>query len=427
MEARRQVEEERGRDFADVTALLNMNESPIRRELKYAHRGAPTMYGNVAITSRLHDGQTDKYFYDRLAADEKQLVIHVEDSQESQELGKVGFFSPKRMMGNAAVLLASGGAAAEAASLVHMTVEGGVSAASYTSIGLVIARMWYMRRTRPLKLAQKLDQITEKATDVENGAVMISGELLNIGSLGRGGFTESNEVLEHVGLEQAYIKETAGLGKFHRGDVRVSPSDVFEKLLAADAEPDELWTTWLHDKLVTMSELQAERRDTKRCQEEAHSRAAFSGIDTDPADQQTLESETALLQTKTVKFMHEVLLHGQKRFHDRQKTEAINKYRHLLEETITTSDKELNHPLAGTLSVFKEVLFQSLIELDSTDEAPIKKEDLWRINAYLQQIPTHLTDVKHAEQIYTGMVKRFSEVVGLPSWDEVKDRFEMAD
>jgi len=430
MEVRRQVERERGRDFADVEAFLGMDgQSRPRRELRRARESAPTVHGSVAVTGGLRNDRYVQYFYDGLDDDEKQLASHAGDVQRGQERSEVGFFSPKRMMGHAAVLLSASGGAVEVADYIHTSTDTKVAAAAYTTTSLVMARMWFMRRVRPRRLAENLNQITQKASDTENGAIMVHGASVDIGDL-RPDYKDmaTSSMFGRLGLDPAYMEifDWEGLSQPYHGYVRMSPSDVVERLLATDVDPDELWATALRDKTIAMSQLQTEQQEVKQLQEESKARVAFAGIDADPDETIELDDSSVSLKTEMLTSLHEILLLGQDRYHQRQQTEAINKYRQLLEESITVSDKELNHPLSAELGVFKEILFESLLGLDSAADTPINKEDLLRINAYLQQIPSFLTDARHAEQIYSGMVKRFSDVVELPGWEQVRDRFQLA-
>lgn len=447
---RRELEQSHGRNFADAVAIMNRKSGDEARDvLKEVYENAPEMYGPIAV-ARYDDDKRRMIAINADLDPREQAVLphYIEPTSrvyaESAEAlpypvsyEKIRFATPKRLLGSLAITGSSWAASYEAFHAMTHTPVTSVGLAAFTSLVTYGIQRPMRRSRRTSQLKELVERASEHAKDPDAGAVVMEDDIVGLpGRDDRISDPAKKRIWKRfkkarpldpdylVDLDRGEKQGSIFQDSFSSNRDNVFISEIFRSLLRRDQDVLELWQGGLSDIAEQTAAKQARRHEIVQEVEQMEQRAEFTGVTLDAQHRTVLEYEKAILQADINSLMHGALRLGQDRFYQRRTSQTIDGQRNLLEETIKTSDKELAHPLADTLSIFKDIVYEATLSADISEAST--PEHIQAIGAYLDAIPTHLKKPEHVQEIYLGLVRKFGNNIDLPAWDEVKDRFALA-
>ena len=209
-------------------------------------------------------------------------------------------------------------------------------------------------------------------------------------------------------------------------DDRLNVARLYANLLRHDAEPRELWATYLHDSASRLAEYQTALKEIRKDIKLAKMRNDYTGVD-DNEGIQLLEKHEKILNEQARELVIDTLMLASER-HVQQRNQhkleiMLGKHRELLEAAIVSPDTEVQHPQADVLRVFRDVLYDAALQTEGDDTTNIAALDA--LCKYVEGMAPLLTSSDQSRHFYLGLLKKnpANSSIELPEWDEIAPKF----
>lgn len=208
----------------------------------------------------------------------------------------------------------------------------------------------------------------------------------------------------------------------------VNLAELAVTMLERDAAPRDLWRTMLHDELSQWQVLHAAVEETNQCVKKAKQRQDYTGTEQFDGEIKGLEENYADAEEALVAAVVGTMSSYNGRYTEQQydihMNNLLGEHRAVLERAISVPEGELRHASPETLRVFRDVLFDVTLQVDTQDEVSVGY--LHDMCQYIIGIAQHMTANAQAKQFYSGLTAKFGTRIPLPDWNDVEPKFIQA-